>query len=66
MLGGLDHEDPIMQLLVQHAGGGDSSSGQSLQATGPTGDLMDRLQTNLEWLTKTHEKTLILLDSLMT
>jgi hypothetical protein len=41
-----------MQLLVQHVGGGDSSSGQSLQATGPTGESMDHLQINLEWLTK--------------
>jgi hypothetical protein len=46
--GGLDDEDPIMQLLVQHVGGGDSSSRQSLQAAGPAGELMDRLQSELE------------------
>ena len=30
---------PIMQLLVQHVGGGDSSSRQSLQAPGPHSEL---------------------------
>ncbi len=35
-------------LLVQHVGGGDSSSRQSLQAADPARELMDRLQAELE------------------
>jgi hypothetical protein len=36
-------------LLVQHVGGGDSSSRRSLEAADPAGELMDCLQAELEW-----------------
>jgi hypothetical protein len=46
--GDLDHEVPILQVLVQHVGGGDSSSRQSLQPADLAGELMDRHQAALE------------------